>query len=78
MDTALLLRLSEHHWRLPPEPGRAAVEFFASRHLLRDMEDEVLRQISGVAGLPGLAGAALVLPDAHSGYGFPIGGVAAF
>lgn len=78
MDTAPLLRLSEHHWCLPPEPGRAAVEFFASRQLLQDMEDEVLRQISGVAALPGLAGTALVLPDAHSGYGFPIGWVAAF
>ncbi len=78
MDTTRLARLSEHRWRLPPEASRAAVEFFASRPLLLDMEDEVLRQICGVASLPGLAGAALVLPDAHSGYGFPIGGVAAF
>ena len=42
------------------------------------MDDKVLEQISNVARLPGLVGAAMAMPDAHWGYGFPIGGVAAF
>lgn len=37
-----------------------------------------LRQISNVASLPGIVGASLAMPDVHSGYGFAIGGVAAF
>lgn len=42
------------------------------------MDDKVLEQIANVAALPGLVGAAMTMPDAHWGYGFPIGGVAAF
>ena len=41
------------------------------------MDDKVLEQIGNVARLPGLVGAAMAMPDAHWGYGFPIGGVAA-
>ncbi len=42
------------------------------------MDDKVLEQITNVARLPGLVGPAMTMPDAHWGYGFPIGGVAAF
>jgi tRNA-splicing ligase RtcB len=42
------------------------------------MDDKVLAQTTNVATLPGIVGAAYVMPDAHWGYGFPIGGVAAF
>ena len=42
------------------------------------MDNKVLEQIANVARLPGLAGTAMTMPDAHWGYGFPIGGVAAF
>jgi tRNA-splicing ligase RtcB len=42
------------------------------------MDNKVLEQITNVARLPGLAGPAYAMPDAHWGYGFPIGGVAAF
>jgi tRNA-splicing ligase RtcB len=42
------------------------------------MDDKVLEQIGNVAQLPGLVGSAMAMPDAHWGYGFPIGGVAAF
>ena len=42
------------------------------------MDAKVLEQIANVARLPGLVGAAMTMPDAHWGYGFPIGGVAAF
>lgn len=42
------------------------------------MDEKVREQIINVASLPGLVGAAMTMPDAHWGYGFPIGGVAAF
>ncbi len=42
------------------------------------MDEKVLEQIGNVARLPGLVGCAFAMPDAHWGYGFPIGGVAAF
>jgi tRNA-splicing ligase RtcB len=42
------------------------------------MDDKVIEQITNVARLPGLVGPAMTMPDAHWGYGFPIGGVAAF
>ena len=50
---------------------------FASEKLLHDMDDKVFEQAANVATLPGIVGA-LCMPDAHWGYGFPIGGVAAF
>jgi tRNA-splicing ligase RtcB len=42
------------------------------------MDEKVREQLSNVAGLPGIQRAAYAMPDAHWGYGFPIGGVAAF
>ncbi len=46
--------------------------------LVGAMGDQVREQIVNVARLPGIVGAAFCMPDAHWGYGFPIGGVAAF
>jgi tRNA-splicing ligase RtcB len=51
---------------------------YASRELLFDMDDKVREQLCNVAALPGIVGASHAMPDAHWGYGFPIGGVAAF
>ncbi len=51
---------------------------FADEALIRDMDDKVYAQTVNVAALPGIVGAAYAMPDAHWGYGFPIGGVAAF
>ncbi len=51
---------------------------FASRALIQDMDDKVREQLCNVACLPGIVRAGLAMPDAHWGYGFPIGGVAAF
>jgi tRNA-splicing ligase RtcB len=51
---------------------------YASETLMREMDDKVREQITNVATLPGIVGAAAAMPDAHWGYGFPIGGVAAF
>jgi tRNA-splicing ligase RtcB (3'-phosphate/5'-hydroxy nucleic acid ligase) len=58
---------------------RAPVRMFATRRLMPAMtRDDSLRQACNVACLPGLVGSSLVMPDMHQGYGFPIGGVAAF
>jgi len=51
---------------------------FASAELIRAMDDKVLEQVTNVASLPGIVKASYAMPDAHWGYGFPIGGVAAF
>jgi tRNA-splicing ligase RtcB (3'-phosphate/5'-hydroxy nucleic acid ligase) len=56
---------------------RVPVHIFASEKLLREMGDAVFEQAANVATLPGIVGASLCMPDAHWGYGFPIGGVAA-
>ncbi|MDD3519077.1 MAG: RtcB family protein [Chromatiales bacterium] len=60
------------------EESDPPVRFYADRELLTAMDDKVREQIENVARLPGLVGAAMTMPDAHWGYGFPIGGVAAF
>ena len=55
------------------------VKIYASEHLLKDMKkDNCLEQMENVAQLPGIEKHSIVLPDAHLGYGFCIGGVAAF
>jgi tRNA-splicing ligase RtcB (3'-phosphate/5'-hydroxy nucleic acid ligase) len=52
---------------------------YAAEALVRDMDDKVYEQTcANVATLPGIVGASYAMPDAHWGYGFPIGGVAAF
>ncbi|HEY0885992.1 MAG TPA: RtcB family protein [Ramlibacter sp.] len=66
-------------WELPARgPMLAPVVIFASEALLREMDEKVREQAVNVACLPGIVGASYVMPDAHWGYGFPIGGVAAF
>ncbi|OGA15146.1 MAG: RNA-splicing ligase RtcB [Betaproteobacteria bacterium RIFCSPLOWO2_12_FULL_63_13] len=80
MDITQLRQIDATSWALPRREGelRAEVRLFADAGLLAAMDDKVLGQIANVARLPGLVGAAMTMPDAHWGYGFPIGGVAAF
>ncbi len=79
MDLHLLKQLTPYCWDLPlGNEKRGPVRLYGSEPLLASMDDKVLEQIANVARLPGLAGAAMTMPDAHWGYGFPIGGVAAF
>jgi len=75
-----LKQIDPYCWSLPLPAGedRAPVRLYGSEPLLATMDDKVLEQIANVARLPGLVGAAMTMPDAHWGYGFPIGGVAAF
>ncbi len=51
---------------------------YADESLVRDMDRKVYEQVCNVAMLPGIVDASYAMPDAHWGYGFPIGGVAAF
>jgi tRNA-splicing ligase RtcB len=57
---------------------RVPAVIYASEALVRGMDDKVREQVSNVAMLPGIQRASYAMPDAHWGYGFPIGGVAAF
>lgn len=54
------------------------IRFYASLKLLQQMDEQVLIQAKNISKLPGLVGYVTVLADAHWGYGFPIGGSAAF
>ncbi|MBI3936201.1 MAG: RtcB family protein [Betaproteobacteria bacterium] len=80
MDLSRLRQIEPWCWTVPPaaEERRAEVRLFGNAELLATMDDKVLEQITNVARLPGLVGCAMTMPDAHWGYGFPIGGVAAF
>ncbi len=79
MDINRLERLSDYAWRMPPaRPMRVPVIIYADEALIRGMDEKVLEQARNVASLPGIVEASYAMPDAHWGYGFPIGGVAAF
>ena len=79
MDTSKLEQLDENRWQIPATGNmRVPAIIFADRDLIEDMDDKVQEQICNVCRLPGIVKSALVMPDAHWGYGFPIGGVAAF
>ncbi len=79
MDSTRLTRTGDTEWSIAPTGAmRVPAVIFADKALIDDMDDKVLEQICNVATLPGIVGAAYAMPDAHWGYGFPIGGVAAF
>ena len=74
-------KISDFLWELPVthrEGMRVPARIYASKKLLSGMDEGVFDQISNVACLPGIVGYASCMPDGHWGYGFPIGGVAAF
>lgn len=79
MDRSQLQRVADAEWRREPTgPMRVPVVIFADEDLIEGMDDKVLEQATNVATLPGIVRASYVMPDGHWGYGFPIGGVAAF
>ncbi len=75
-----LERIDDHRWRVPrtgPMVTHGLV--FADDELIPHIEnDKSLQQVANVACLPGIQGPSIAMPDIHWGYGFPIGGVAAF
>ena len=75
-----LEKLDENRWIIP-KTGEMRVPglIFSNRDLIKDVKkDQSLLQVTNVATLPGIARHSLAMPDIHWGYGFPIGGVAAF
>ncbi len=79
MDLNRLKPLSESEWMIEPTGDmRVPGVIYASRDLVMAMDDKVYSQVRNVATLPGIVKASYAMPDAHWGYGFPIGGVAAF
>ena len=74
-------RIGEALWEIPTsyKAGmRVPARIYATEKLLMDMDEGVIEQITNVATLPGILGSAFCMPDGHRGYGFPIGGAAAF
>lgn len=79
MDLSRFTRVDETTWRIEPHGAmRVPAIIYADEKLMRDMDDKVYEQAVNVAMLPGIVQASYAMPDAHWGYGFPIGGVAAF
>jgi tRNA-splicing ligase RtcB len=79
MDPKSFHKINDYLWEIPKQgemrvPGR----IFASEKLIQEMDEKVREQVTNVAALPGIQAASIAMPDAHWGYGFPIGGVAAF
>ena len=79
MDRSRLSRKAECEWELPRAGAmRVPGILYADEALVEAMDDKVAEQMANVAALPGIVKASFAMPDAHWGYGFPIGGVAAF
>lgn len=84
MTSDLLNRFTEIEeciWELPKtfrKIMKVPVRVVTSRKLLLEMDDEAIMQAVNVSSLPGIVGYSWAMADAHKGYGFPIGGVAAF
>ncbi|OGG57449.1 RNA-splicing ligase RtcB [Candidatus Kaiserbacteria bacterium RIFCSPHIGHO2_01_FULL_55_17] len=82
MDISRLKKIEEYLWEIPKSARadmRVPARVYATQKILEDIsEDKSLEQLMNVATLPGIVGYALAMPDVHEGYGFPVGGVAAF
>ena len=79
MELNLFEKRSDYEWEIPRQGAmRVPAVIYASESLVRDMDRKVYEQVVNVATLPGIVQASYAMPDAHWGYGFPIGGVAAF
>ena len=81
-QTAQLEQIAPYRWRLSQDfmtGMRVPGEIIASPEMIeRIISDNTPKQVANVATLPGIVGASMAMPDIHWGYGFPIGGVAAF
>jgi tRNA-splicing ligase RtcB (3'-phosphate/5'-hydroxy nucleic acid ligase) len=76
------IKINEFEWEIPASfraDMQTSVHFFASKEILESaLADKTIDQAINVSTMPGLVGKVMVMPDMHQGYGFPIGGVAAF
>ncbi len=75
-------RFDDYRWRIPRDPDSCMLTdgiLYADDELFEQMRtDAALTQLRNVACMPGIVGPSMAMPDCHYGYGFPIGGVAAF
>lgn len=73
-------RVDAHRLRIPRSGAMRTGGVVYADHELEKLlvRDQAVQQVANVACLPGIAGSSLAMPDIHWGYGFPIGGVAAF
>jgi tRNA-splicing ligase RtcB len=74
-------KIGPYEWEVPigyTEGMRVPGKFFLSDALVRELEEGAINQLANVATMPGILQYSLAMPDIHWGYGFPIGGVAAF
>ena len=75
------IKINDTLWEIPrsyKEGMQVPARIYASKQLLDSMDSSVFEQVTNVATLPGIVGYSFCMPDGHSGYGFPIGGMAAF
>jgi tRNA-splicing ligase RtcB len=75
-----LKKMDDCRWMVPQSGGmKVPGIIYSSERLIKEMgADESPKQVANVAHLPGIIKYSLAMPDMHWGYGFPIGGVAAF
>ncbi|GIL18147.1 MAG: RNA-splicing ligase RtcB [Oligoflexia bacterium] len=79
MELSLFEEIGPSMWQINPiKKMKVPAVIYASRELIQGMDNKVYEQLCNVATLPGIVRKAYAMPDAHWGYGFPIGGVAAF
>lgn len=81
MSVGKVRRIDETRLEVPVDykPGmRVPGIIYVDRTLEKDLESPAIEQVANVAALPGILKASTAMPDIHTGYGFPIGGVAAF
>jgi tRNA-splicing ligase RtcB len=80
MSETKLRKVTEWLWEMPPTGAmRVPARIYASETMLAAiLRDNAAAQAANVACLPGIVRASFAMPDIHWGYGFPIGGVAAF
>ncbi len=80
MSEIKLNKLADYLWEIPQHGNMLApARIYATEKMLPNiLADKAPEQAANVAHLPGIVGYALAMPDIHWGYGFPIGGVAAF
>jgi len=82
IDKSVLKKINDCLWEIPKEfrsDMRVPARVYVSENMLNEItDDKSLEQLVNVATLPGIQRYALAMPDIHEGYGFPVGGVAAF
>src|SRR3989338_5760453 len=74
-------RVDKVVWEIPTSYKKGMLvpaRIYATEKLLKEMDEGVFKQVTNVACLPGIQKYSYCMPDWHWGYGFPIGGVAAF